>query len=31
LGLAPARLEELQEGLAKLQAEGVLEGLKASN
>jgi hypothetical protein len=29
-GLAPARLEELQQGLAKLQAEGVAEGLKAA-
>ena len=29
-GLTAARLEELQEGLAKLQAEGVLEGLQAA-
>jgi hypothetical protein len=29
-GLAAARLEELQEGLAKLQAEGVLEGIAAA-
>jgi hypothetical protein len=30
-GQMPARLEELQEGLAKLQAEGVVEGIKAAN
>ena len=29
-GLTAARLEELQEGLAKLQAEGVLEGIAAA-
>jgi uncharacterized membrane protein YgcG len=29
-GLGAARLAKLQEGLAKLQAEGVLEGLKAA-
>jgi hypothetical protein len=30
VGLSAARLAQLQEGLAKLQAEGVLEGLKAA-
>ena len=30
VGLGAARLAKLQEGLAKLQAEGVLEGIKVT-